>query len=56
MTTNDIKMLIDLVEYYPQTKGRHEIEFLKELLKEVENQSGVAVQIAVIKSPKISSE
>jgi thioredoxin-related protein len=56
MTTNNIKMLIDLVEHCPYCKQHADILFLKKLLDEVEKQPFTAVQIAVIKSPKMFNE
>jgi len=54
ITTDDIRRLLDDIEHLPY-KPRH-YEWLKDLLEEVENQPMLAVQIAVVKSPKIKEQ
>lgn len=52
ITTNDIEILLDSIEHLPYKPDHY--QWLKDLLEEVKKQPMSAVQIGIIKSPKIT--
>jgi len=56
ITTNEIKRLIQKIESLPHPFkfDEEEYKWLKELLKEINKQSGTAIQVGIIKSPDIN--
>ena len=53
ITTNDIRRLLDEIEHLPYKPDHSSYMWLEDLLKEVERQDTTAIQIGIVKSPKI---
>lgn len=54
ITTNDLKRLLDEIDRLPYKPTHY--QWLKDLLEEVEKSPTVAVQIGIVKSPRITDE
>ena len=54
ITTDDIEQLLVEIEHLPYKPSHY--EWLKNLLAEVKSQDTAAVQIGILKSPKITQE